>query len=86
LNKESAVLLLKLVAFYFFIISTMVAGMPLFLAWVAQGWLSVQLGAARFLGFIPIAVGAVLIFRLGFYFALLGKGTHPRSLTRPENS
>jgi len=73
-NKSLKLFVKNLVLFIFLVISVGVA-VPLFLIWLANGFLTFSIGDLRFLGLIPIVVGGIFMLNMFVYFALAGRGT-----------
>jgi protein-S-isoprenylcysteine O-methyltransferase Ste14 len=69
------VILAKALSIAFFVAVSLFVAVPLGFLALANGLLTFQVGAYRFMGLFPIVLGAVLAFWVVLYFAVVGEGT-----------
>jgi protein-S-isoprenylcysteine O-methyltransferase Ste14 len=67
--------LLKSLFLFLIVALTAFVALPLLVLFFSNGFLAFQIGFYRFLGLIPLVVGAFLAFWTALSFALIGKGT-----------
>lgn len=67
--------LLRTLVFAIFVPGSVTVGMPFLILWLDEGTLSYDIGAFRFVGALPMAVGAAIVSWCALDFALVGKGT-----------
>ena len=67
--------LLKSLVYFILVATGIFIALPIALWLLTRNYLAFNLGAARFTGFIPLAIGIALTLWTTFYFPLSGKGT-----------